>query len=68
MNISSFGGQREENLKLGVLSGVFGMEKVRRTCFTSKLEGRAARLLILQEGQSTSPGGNVYVTSVEEAG
>lgn len=28
--------EREENLKLGVLSGVFGMEKVRRTCFTRK--------------------------------
>lgn len=66
MNISSCGGQGEEKLKSGVSWGwgAFGKEKVRRARFPRK----ACQALDLQEGQSTSPGGNEYVTSVEEAG
>jgi len=61
MNISSFGGQGEEKLNLGVLLGAFGMEKVRRACFARKGCQAAG-------GTDTIPGENVYVPSVEKAG
>lgn len=60
MNISSFGGQGGEKLKLeGVLAGTFRMEKVRRACFKRK----GCQALEIQ-GDSASFQVEIYLSQV----